>query len=710
MKRFSLFTIGIYAICSFIPILQITAQEIPVQLQQRLEEAAEHGIFLEDEIETLEETRLAIRDSLWTKSPLISQEALTKDGYLDINQATYGQFLALQTLTENQIDEIMYYRYMRHGFKEVENLLMLPSMDMQTYKRLSPFICTRPIQSKTLPSLHNILRYGQHQLIGNVMMPSYKRAGFHKPAAATSKKINKYFQGDPWSQTIRYRWRYRQQIQVGLTVQQDVGEPFGKMGNNLGYDFISPYFFMKDVGRIEALAIGNYRANFGCGLVLNQGFSIGKYYGASALSDYRPTLTKHSSSSESNFMQGIGTTLKIGYSWHLTGLLSSRSIDATLSNDTITAIQQSGYHRTWSEIHRKEAASQQVAATHIEYKPYNGATLSVGASLLYTHFNHPYWRPLRKDNKDYFRGQSLTAGSIDYKYHHQLWFLSGEIAADSQQGYAMIQSIQYYPFDGWRFYTSLRYYSEKYHPLFASSLEEGGRISNEQGIYLGFEANPFAKTHIEGYIDYFKFPNPKYSAFLPSDGIECALSIRHQTTRQLHLGLKYRFKTKGKNKPKGSSSSYTQIMQQYLTLQLRGDATWEPTASWRMQAKSYLTLAGYKDNQPQHGYLEALSIKYHSATQPFQLTGQIAYFDTEGYDSRIYIYEPGLLYHFSFPMLYGQGWRYTTIAQLELNNHIRITAQWRESIYNDRIAISSGINEIKSNRQGEGLLQIQVNF
>lgn len=710
MKRFSLFAIGIYAIFSLTSIRQITAQEIPVKIQQQLEEAAEQGIILEEEIEALEEIRLAIRDSLWAKHPLIKQESLTKDGHLNINKATYEEFLALQTLTENQIDEIMYYRYMRHGFKEIENLLLLPSIDSQTFKRLSPFICTLPIQSNPLPSLRNIIRYGQQQLIGDFMIPAYRRAGFNKPATATSKDINKYFQGDPWSHTIRYQWKYRQQIQVGLTVQQDAGEPFAKMGNNLGYDFISPYFFMKEVGRIEALAIGNYRANFGCGLVLNQGFSIGKYYGASALSDYRPTLTKHSSSSENNFMQGIGTTLRIGNSWHLTAILSSHSIDATIDKDTIRAIQKSGYHRTWTEIDRKGAASQQVAATHVAYKPHNGATFSIGTSLLYTRFNHLYWRPLRKYNKNYFRGQSLTAGSIDYKYHHKLWFLSGEIATDSSQGYALLQSIQYYPFDGWRFYTSWRYYSKNYHPLFANSLEEGGHISNEQGIYIGFEANPFSKTHIEGYIDYFKFPEPRYRASLPSDGFECALAIRNQTTRQLQLGLKYRFKTRGKDKPKKSYSDKKQRMQQYLNLQLRGDMTWEPTINWRMQAKSYITLAGFKDNHAQKGYLQALSLKYSTTSKLYQLTGQLAYFDTEGYDSRIYIYEPGLLYHFSFPMLYGQGWRYTTIAQLKLNDHIRFIAQWRQSIYNNRITISSGRNEIKSNQQGEGLLQLQVHF
>jgi len=709
MKRFSLFCIGIYAIFTLTSILKLTAQEIPVQLQQRLEEAAEQGIFLEDEIETLEEARATIRDSLWKNDPQILQEAQTKDGRLNINQATYEQFLALNTLTDNQIEEIMYYRYIRHGFKETENLLLLPSMDMQTYRRLSPFICARAIKSKTLPSWHKILRYGQQQVIGDLMIPCYKRAGFEKPATATSKNINKYFQGDPWSQTIRYRWHYGQQLQVGLTVQQDAGEPFGRMGNDLGYDFISPYFFMKEVGRIEALAIGNYRADFGCGLVLNQGFSIGKYGGANTLFNYHPTLTKHSSSSESNFMQGIGATIRMGHSWHLTGLLSSRPIDATIIQDTITAIQETGYHRTWTEIDRKAAASQQVAASHIEYKPHNGAIFSIGSSLLYTHFDHPYWRPLRRYNKQYFRGQSLTAGSIDYNYHHQLWFLSGEFATDSQQGYALLQSVQYYPFNGWRLYSSIRYYSDHYHPLFANSLEEGGRIANEQGIYLGFEATPFAKTHLEGYVDYFKFPKPKYRASLPSDGIECALSIRYQANRKWQLGLKYRFKSKGQNKTKNSDEG-RQVMQQYLNLQFRGDITWQPTSTWQLQAKSYLTFAGYKDDKPQRGVLQVASLKYHPAITPLQLTGQLAYFDTQGYNARIYVYEPGLLYHFSFPMLYGQGWRYTIISQWTLNAHIRLIAQWRESVYNDRASISSGINEIRSNRQGEGLLQVQWNW
>jgi hypothetical protein len=48
---------------------------------------------------------------------------------------------------------------------------------------------------------------------------------------------------------------------------------------------------------------------------------------------------------------------------------------------------------------------------------------------------------------------------------------------------------------------------------------------------------------------------------------------------------------------------------------------------------------------------------YKPIDKPFKLNGRIAYFNTEGYDSRIYSYENDLLYSFSIPALYGNGIR-----------------------------------------------------
>ena len=42
-------------------------------------------------------------------------------------------------------------------------------------------------------------------------------------------------------------------------------------------------------------------------------------------------------------------------------------------------------------------------------------------------------------------------------------------------------------------------------------------------------------------------------------------------------------------------------------------------------------------------------------TNTCNIFGTISYYNTDDYDSRIYAYERGLLYQFSFPMFYGKG-------------------------------------------------------
>ena len=41
-----------------------------------------------------------------------------------------------------------------------------------------------------------------------------------------------------------------------------------------------------------------------------------------------------------------------------------------------------------------------------------------------------------------------------------------------------------------------------------------------------------------------------------------------------------------------------------------------------------------------------------------RLNGGIGYFHTDSYDSRVYLYEQGPLYNYSFTQFYGEGIRY----------------------------------------------------
>jgi hypothetical protein len=69
----------------------------------------------------------------------------------------------------------------------------------------------------------------------------------------------------------------------------------------------------------------------------------------------------------------------------------------------------------------------------------------------------------------------------------------------------------------------------------------------------------------------------------------------------------------------------------------------------------------------------------------YSLNGRLAYFNTDGYYSRIYSYENDILYSFSIPAFYGDGIRTYLNYQLKLNNQLTfwlkfaVTHQFAES-------------------------------
>ena len=96
------------------------------------------------------------------------------------------------------------------------------------------------------------------------------------------------------------------------------------------------------------------------GLVINNSFGFGKlamlrqHWVRQAVG-----IHAHSSRSSANYLQGVAATVAIAKHLDLTAFLSYRAIDATLTdNGSIKTILKTGYHRTGSELLRKNSAAQ----------------------------------------------------------------------------------------------------------------------------------------------------------------------------------------------------------------------------------------------------------------------------------------------------------------------------------------------------------------
>ena len=86
------------------------------------------------------------------------------------------------------------------------------------------------------------------------------------------------------------------------------------------------------------------------------------------------------------------------------------------------------------------------------------------------------------------------------------------------------------------------------------------------------------------------------------------------------------------------------------------------------------------------------------------------YFHTMGYDSRLYVYERGPLYSFSFPAYYGEGLRLHLLAQVSIGRSLSLTAKLGYTRYFDRSTIGSGLQQIDGPSQTDLDLQARWKF
>ena len=112
----------------------------------------------------------------------------------------------------------------------------------------------------------------------------------------------------------------------------------------------------------------------------------------------------------------------------------------------------------------------------------------------------------------------------------------------------------------------------------------------------------------------------------------------------------------------------------------------------------------------EQGFLLASDFFYKPIKKPFSANCRIVFFETSGYNSRIYAYENDILYNFSIPALYGKGARYYVNFGADVRKNWSCWLRWAQTIYEDRNQQGSGLDEISGNKRSEIKAQILYKF
>ena len=547
---------------------------------------------------------------------------------ININQATQNQLEQLYFLTDEQIDAIILFINKNGPINSIYELQLINELELYDIRNIIPFITIGETEKQPF-YWRDLFKYGKHEVTMRFDVRNIENYG----------NIKRQYTGDPFYTNLKYRYSFKDRIYIGFHAEKDIGEQF--IGpDRYGFDSYGGYLQINNLKNFKTIVVGDYRASFGEGLVVNQQLSFGRAYDPLTIRNRNTGLHRYGGNDEFNFFRGIGATYNIA-NIDISAFYSFKTIDGNLSGNLLSSYSKTGYHRTLTEINHRDVSNQHVVGIDATYK---NSFIDLGVTFIENIMKHS----LDPANEYYFHGRYQSVGSLHYRFHNQHWSVFGEtaIANNTQLGIATINGIKYHPMVDLGFALSHRYYSHYYDNMYASAISYKSRINNEQSIYFASDINIIRPLKISLSADIWD----KYQFICLQTLIE-----KYQT---FQTSFQARWKHRDNKHRLVFKANHTHFIGQFSTrsqIELNVCKTMEEKITpWTF------------------GCNIAQRIEYKFQKPDITLQAGICAFYAPTYDNRFYIYENDVLYAFGMAMAMGRGIKTFINTRYQINEHWKI--------------------------------------
>lgn len=628
---------------------------------------------------------------------------------LDLNTATADDLAATFILSEDQLRAFFDYRAKAGALLSLYELQAISGFDIYTIQRLLPFVT---INSQAVSIQEALKNPGQHFLMFRSGKLMERQKGF-APLDSNSGATTRY-QGPPFNGYLRYRNARSGAYSFGITLEKDTGEKIWQWNARrqiFGIDYTSFHAQILDRGRLKSLIIGDFQMQAGQGMVTGAGFSLGN--GSEVIRTvYRSTtgLRPYTSATEANFFRGIAATFGINAHTDVTILISKTKRDATQEPDSVhsgitTSLPITGYHRTPSEIEKHNILREQNIGMHLLHKLFSQKG-QIGLTVLHTGYDSFIQKRDLAYNRYEFSGkQNLIAGLHgDYRWQNIHFF--GESAISKSGGTGAIGGLIAGIGRKVDISVMARHYARHFHTFYGNPISEATRPINERGGYAGIRWSPSRKWQWSAYFDYFRFPWLKYQVDKPSGGFDYFLHLLWKPSKRLNAYLLFHEKHKQVNDPAAEDNNPSLIRSIKRTAMFNIDYEIPLRCAFRTR----LQYGGLKNGHSKgsNGFTIMQDVTWHFSR--LEINGRAAFFKTDDYNSRQYVYEKDMLYAFSIPAYYNTGTRHYLMLRYTITKQLKIWLRWSQTRYSDIEKISSGLNEINGNKRSEAKVQVMYQF
>lgn len=620
---------------------------------------------------------------------------------IDLNNADKLQLSELVFLNPLQIGVLLRHRETNGAFMDILELQSLEGFDLNTVKRLLPFVYINTENSLSEFRFRQIV-VAKHDLIlryGQVIQPQH---GY----SVADPEASRYL-GSPQKYLLRYRFDSERKISFALNMEKDAGEQFFAGKQNHGFDYYSASIQFNKVGKFEKLVLGDYGLQFGQGLALWSGLSFSKGGAISGLAKPDVGLRQNSSFNEALFFRGISGTVKLR-KFFVTPFISYKKIDAAMETGQegsyITSLGISGYHRTVSETTNRNTVRQFVSGAAIDYR---SRTKKIGLNAYHTHLSHPLGIQPALYNQFDLVGSKLTNIGLNYSFSYRNTYFFGEFAHSLGSGMALIQGALSSLSPRVSVAILHRRYDRDYHSMFNQGFSENSSAVNEHGIYAGLVLKPASGWEVSSFFDIFKFPWLKFRVDAPSKGYETLSQITWAPNKRFRINWRYRLERKEEN---SEQQLHISTLDEVIRLNYRMEVFFKMNEMF--QVRSRVEVAGYQkgSQSKKHGQVIYQDLIYNPLSARFSGNLRFALFDTSDADTRIYAFENDVLYSYSMLGYQLNGFRYYLNGRFKVKKGLDLWCRYARSQFPHTSEVGSGLEKITGNARTDLRVQLRYQF
>ncbi|MFZ6051896.1 ComEA family DNA-binding protein [Halocola ammonii] len=682
---------------------------------QAQEEASETDLQKQDIIEQRIETIAGNldEDTELDYTTLFDDLNFFYDNPLNLNAATAEELRQLYLLTDIQINYLLEHIECYGKLESIFELQAVEGFDRETINNLRPFITVSDEGELAGFSIKEMLTEGKHDLFLRYTRILEQQQGYTDIPEEDLDDPPNRFLGNQDRYYLRYRYKFRKNLSVGLTAEKDPGEEFFEGTQKQGFDFYSGHLFYSDDGWLRAAALGDFHAQFGQGLTVWSGLGFGKSSFALNVKRNQVGIRPYTSVDENLFMRGGAVTL--GHkNWELTTFYSRKMIDANVTaidsldgepRFTVSSFQATGFHRTENEVADKDAILEEHIGGNLSF---DKRKFHFGITAMRSTYDADVQRTLQPYNKFQFDNNENFVTGLDYNWVKNNFNFFGEFSRSQNGGFATINGVLVALDPRLSVTVVHRHFTKDYQSLYTNAFSESSRPANERGIYFGLDAKLRKKWNFSAYFDQFRFPWLQFRSDAPADGYEWLAQLNWNPARNTEIYFRARYTQKDRNVPEPDVMIDYPVA--YEQTNYRINASYKVSESFKLKSRVEWNIFNQVGTPREQGFLIAQDVQFKKLESPWSVSFRYALFDTESFDSRIYSYESDLLYAFSIPAYFYRGSRVYAMVKWDVARGVDLWVRWSRWFYDNQENISTGLNQIDGQVKSELKMQLRVRF